>query len=675
MIYTIGYTRYLLIAVLCFNYAQTVASQNPVKTGSFPVLSFANTAALKGLNGLKSGVLYTPKITSKLLRNSFDKVVEVSVGGCRIIINNTKESSVVLAAIVSCVALWWHREAIKKSYDSEWIYTKMTETGTSLEAKVDTELDKLPLSWQALPKLFKTIAAWMCRKLISMEGEYPVMAALCPIIGYVNSYTPLAFLGGVKVGCAFSGALLAKGYLSIDTNIVRGDIREMQKLIGEQGKQLNEKLDQGFNQTNNKLKQIDNVNKQISSKVDKVEETVQEESKKVLDKINNLEKNITTVNQELMLKMTSTEQIVLSLNGELRTIVEDIRKLPSQEDNKKVIDSALAIVVEKFDVLLKGSIKNLDEQRIKELKLLTKNIENINDQNNSTQQEKMAAVEKNLTEVLNKQELEMKKLTDTVGVTNFNITELKDYFGKCDEKFTKTQEALQTSVERCSELLEAKNQGWKAFETNIANLVEGFGSRLTNMEEKIATHDGKIEKIGNEINSLKTQSNFQHDTVLTQISLQNQQLQAYAKSLENKLKEMKEARNEQEKNMQQQFEVWKKEQERIMHEQTKIIQAQTSKIELLSKDFGKTAQGLKDGQFEILNAVKNGGYLAAQITNLDPRAQSSYKAIQHPIVNKEYITKKKPKQEKDLLKELFLSVGPNDSLDALKQFSNSGNYT
>src|SRR5438309_311651 len=354
MTYITGYIRFFVMIALCLHSGVLLSSDRSFDPylSSSPKSSDVSTKLLnlgKGISGVKNGgsvafLAFLDKSTIKI-RDAYDFTSKV-------IVENPKQASAVAVAATVLAIVWYKRESIKglcKTEKIEWFKEKINTLGDSAVKIIDNQIRKLPYIVQPLPLAVKGAIAWFYRKLIAMEGEYALGVFMSPIIGYINSWTPFGAIAGVRVGWVASGGFLIRGWMGIDAAEINREVRGVKKeviKVSDKVDVVDKKIDgvkdilEGGQREAAKnheavLENIKGVNNKINKLSPDIKQEIEDSNKILGEKIDNSA-------NEAEKSCEALKQNIEAVNKGLLGLVDQVSKLPSKDENQKIVDEAMA---------------------------------------------------------------------------------------------------------------------------------------------------------------------------------------------------------------------------------------------------------------------------------------------------------------------------------------------
>ncbi|HLW73366.1 MAG TPA: hypothetical protein VKR54_04945 [Candidatus Babeliales bacterium] len=561
------YIRFFVVVLFCSNFSLMVAGDRSFD----PYSSYLRAGSLGGKGFLRNGI-FAEMMKHKIVSGASQAYSVTS----KIIVQNPKET-LAIATLVALLGLAWSkRESIKQWYDSKAMlqYKEyMVSFRDSAVVVMDNQIARIPFPFSPIVVGLRGLISFLYHKLVAMEGEYVAGVILSPVVGYLNSYTPFAALGGTKMGLIASVACLVRGWMGIDAATINKSVKNVEHRV--------ETLQQSV--TDGQQAATKN-HEQMLTEIQGLEEKINQASLEIKQEIE------TSHNQTAKL----TEKIA-DLSDQVCALGEQVSILPSKDD----IGKALAQTVENFRELVVSSVEQLDQRTEKKLvaieERLTEGLQKID----SKQEEVMLELEKNFGAIIDEREANIRVITTLVDSTKLSNSVLLEKFDYLDSSFKNIQLAYHQSDEKYQQLLNQKTKDWQRLEEVITKQINGFDAIYNKLslelQNKIDVMDKKVEAVEQKTDVHYVSLNNKMDVVMQE-----------QKAVLQHLTELRE----------------KTRQDALMfkEELLKINEESAKKMDEQLKNY---AAGFQKGQSKILDAI-NQKNQTQQITLGEPCYQLSY---------------------------------------------------
>lgn len=636
MAYIARYIRFFVVMIVCLNSKAMLSSDRTFDPySSSPTIKPSNMSLrFMGLSKSLSGISHDGSILFlSFLDKSYVKMHDAYDLTSKVITENPRQVSAVAAAATILALAWYKRESIKEYCKTEHIEKfkeRINNLGGSAVEIIDNQIKKLPPIVQPLPLALKGVIAWFYRKLLAMEGEYVVGALMSPLIGYINSWTPFAAFGGVKLGCAVAGGFWIRGWMGIDAAEIKREVNKVGKKVDGVQDSVNNAQVKANENHEVVLKNIEDLDNKISQLSLDIKQEI-EESNETLGK--KIESSATQAEESRNVLKKNIE----SVHNELSLLAEQVSQLPSKKDNQNVVDDAMAKTIKSFEDCIANSVEVLDKKTEEKLAVIKQQLregfEKIDGQQKD-QANKIKKLADQVSQVIDEREQDIKALTDLVDSTKISHKVLLEKFDSIEDGFTKTQKALKENDAKYTKLLEEKAKDWLRLEEKINEQIQGFSTinqKLSELQKNIVAVDQKIDaveqKTDNQYEQLNTKMDKQEDNLKLCAQQQEESLklcmQQMEKSCNSAILSLKEELVKTQKEILKVQEDADKERKasklreelylKELEAQTKKISAleeaqnkQGEKVDLLRDDLKINAEKVHKGQTEILDAIKNG---------------------------------------------------------------------
>ena len=345
------------------------------------------------------------------------------------------------------------------------------------------------------------------------------------------------------------------------------------------------------------LENIKDVNNKINQLSAGIKQEIEGSNKILGEKIDNSA-------NEAEKSCEALKQNIEAVNKGLLGLVDQVSKLPSKDENQKIVDEAMAKTIEKFEKCIASNVEVLDKKTEEKLVIIKQQLIDGFDKIDNQQEDQAKKIQNladQVSSVFDEREKNIKALTALVDSTMLSNKALLEKFGSIENDFAKTQEAFKKSDKKYSELLDEKAKDWNRLVETISEQIKGFetiNTKLLQMDSKINAIDQRTnaveEKIDNQCQkqeeALKVCAQQVQETCHNAISLFKKEL------------------------VRTQEEAAKKEQEAVLREEAlrQEIKAlkegqtkQNEKVDALRDDLRTNAEKVHEDQNKILTAINS----------------------------------------------------------------------
>jgi hypothetical protein len=509
--------RFLVMVTLCSNFAMVFAGDRfdpySLSSSSASLRSFQLNKIISGIQNLDSAPLFA------FLDKSCEKMHHGCALASKIVADNPKEASAVAVTAIVLGLMLYKSEAIKayfKSKSLEPYKQKIVGLRDSAVATMDNQIAKIPYPVCTLFVGIRGLIAYLFNNIVAMKGEYVVAAAVAPILGYANSFTPFAALGGAKMGSAVAGCFLTRGWLAIDTEKVIRKMKKVEKKVDV----VQESINQGQQAaTKNHLTVLRDI-KFLNGKIDQlsldIKDEIEASNKTLSDKVGS--SAIAAEQSHGVLKKS-----IEGVNADLVALIDQVRTLPSKDDNQKIVDAAMAEVIKSFENCIANNVKVSDERTEQRLEVIKQQLKDsfksLNDQQEN-QAQKIERLANEFAVTIDEREQNIKALTELVDSTKLSNNKLSEKLESLDNNFIKIQEAFKQSDKKYGEILEEKNKDWDRLQEKLNDQIVLFNE--TN-EKILLELKRNIEAVDKRTDILDEKIDIQNKKLLETIQVRTQE--------------------------------------------------------------------------------------------------------------------------------------------------------
>ena len=286
---------FFVMMILCLNSVIVTAGEKPFYPPTFG-------PKVAGQNSWLHRFTFQGPSVAIVLKKSWNQVSKISTVAFKRVIEHPKEASA-LAAIGVLVLLWSNWESIKERCKDSKSITEYKGKAHSLNGWIGEKIDNGIEAYTIFPVKqvlagMKALFVWLGGRSIAMKSECLIGTFLCPLIGYVNCWTPFAGIFGLKFGCFAGGVCWATGYMGIDSDELKNKLDNVDQKMNNLQETVNEKTEQIIHQ-NEELKEKTN---QIQDDTKNIKETLSKQHQEVNEKFDELGENMDEANQALLLQ-------------------------------------------------------------------------------------------------------------------------------------------------------------------------------------------------------------------------------------------------------------------------------------------------------------------------------------------------------------------------------------